>query len=726
MAACLRAATRGMTMPASIETLINFNGTDGLEPDASLIIDPSNGDLLGVTAAGGSTFGSGPNGLGYGTVFAIAYDQATDSYATTPTVLASFDNSNDGGGPDTSLITDTNGDLFGTATYGGLTGLGTVFEISYHPATSSYATTPTVLANFNGTDGTRPVGSLIFDATGSQLGVTVSGGEDDDGTVFAITYDPASHGPSTPPRVIANFTGTDGASPASGLIADANGDLFGVTARGGTSNDGVVYEIQELVSGYGNPVVLANFDGSNGRNRSAGLIADANGDLFGTTVDGGQYGDGTVFEIPKTAFGYGALITLASFNGYDGANPTGGLIADANGDLFGTTYAGGSTFAGGANGGGYGDGTVFELQRTGSQYGSIVTVVSFTGSNGEAPAGSLNADANGDLFGTTELGGTNPNFGTVFEIPNGGPYNNSGFAILAVVNGPGGGFGTVQGPRGPASINVFGYGNTIFANGGNDTIYAGDGRARVYVSTGNVVVKLAGALNVVQGFPGFGNTAASGADGADTVTGAANFSSIVLGNGPDTIDLTGVGISVNLGNGNNNVTLPGDFATITAGNGNNNVLATGWGDTIQLGSGTNVLQVGNDTSIGLGGGTDTVTAGTGDSIVLNATTLQVEGGANCRVLVASGPSSIDDHSSGLVISIGPGSGSVAVLDIADDPGAVIDLTGGVGGYHTVGQVLAALTSDGAGGTKLALGSAAAVDFVGTSASILTAAHFRLT
>ena len=195
-------------------------------------------------------------------------------------------------------------------------------------------------------------------------------------------------------------------------MADANGDLFGTTAGGGANGDGTVFEIAKTSSGYAStPTTLVSFNGSDGGDPSGALIADANGDLFGTTGEGGENGDGTVFEIAKTSSGYASTPTiLVSFNGSDGADPTGGLIMDANGDLFGTTDGGGTN----------GDGTVFEIAKSSSGYASTpTTLVSFNGSDGAAPIENLIADANGNLFGTTSGGGANDD-GTVFEITDSG------------------------------------------------------------------------------------------------------------------------------------------------------------------------------------------------------------------------------------------------------------------------------------------------------------------
>ena len=137
------------------------------------------------------------------------------------------------------------------------------------------------------------------------------------------------------------------------------------------------------------------------RTHSASLIADSNGDLFGTTDSGGADDDGTVFEIVKTAGGYASTpTTLVSFNGDNGAYPDGSLIADSNDDLFGTTT--GVDF----NGNTLNDGTVFEIAKIAGGYASApTTLVSFNGDNGASPDGSLIADSSGDLFGTSDSGG---------------------------------------------------------------------------------------------------------------------------------------------------------------------------------------------------------------------------------------------------------------------------------------------------------------------------------
>jgi uncharacterized repeat protein (TIGR03803 family) len=183
-----------------------------------------------------------------------------------------------------------------------------------------------------------------------------------------------------------------------------------------------VFELVKTAGGY-TPTTLLNFDGSNGASPYGSLIADAAGDLFGTTAGVGSASPGTVFELVKSAGGY-TLATLFSFNGANGAQPYSSLLIDAAGDLFGVTLHGGTS----------GDGTVFELANTASGY-TLNTLVNFNGANGADPVGSLTVDAAGDLFGTTYQGGSFGD-GTVFEVTDSGYVVANPPVMTDVVKGP--------------------------------------------------------------------------------------------------------------------------------------------------------------------------------------------------------------------------------------------------------------------------------------------------
>src|SRR5579872_2174533 len=303
--------------------------------------------------------------------------------------------------PDGDLIADANGDLFGTTSVGGPDIVGTVFEIV--KTAGGYASTPTTLATFNVDDGSEPLAGLLADANGDLFGTTRTGGGVFDGNVFEIAK--TTGGYVTTPTTLVSFNGDDGGLPEGSLIADSKGDLFGTASNGGANGAGAVFEIAKTAGGYAStPTTLVSFNVYDGMEPSAGLLADASGDLFGTTRTGGAFGAGTVFEIAKTPTGYASTpTTLVSFDAFvDGSLPVGSLIADSHGDLFGTTTAGGPL----------GGGTVFEIVKTPTGFASTPTMLA---SNLGSPAGSLIADANGDLFGTDSEGGAN-DLGTVFEI----------------------------------------------------------------------------------------------------------------------------------------------------------------------------------------------------------------------------------------------------------------------------------------------------------------------
>jgi VCBS repeat-containing protein len=403
----------------SFMTLINFTGSNGSTPFASLITDV-NGNLFGTTVfgpAGADAY----NGDGSGTVFQITNNGtiAAPSYASSPTTLVTFNGSN-GSLPETALVADANGDLFGTTASGGAFGNGTVFEMINNGtvAAPSYGSSPTTLVSFRFGEGS--LSGLIADANGDLFGTTESGS----GTVFELTNNGTIAAPSyaSSPTTLVNFNGNNGLKAIGSLVLDAKGDLFGTAATGGAFGYGTLFEIVNngtvaAPSYASSPTTLVDFNGSNGSgypDPQTALVADANGDLFGTTAFGG------VFELTNNgtvaAPSYASSPTiLHNF----GASPL-RLIVDADGDLFGTA----------ASGGAFGYGMVFEMINNGTvaapSYGSSpTTLVNFNGSNGQRPEGGLFADANGDLFGTTANGGTTyagglSGNGTVFEIINSG------------------------------------------------------------------------------------------------------------------------------------------------------------------------------------------------------------------------------------------------------------------------------------------------------------------
>jgi uncharacterized repeat protein (TIGR03803 family) len=338
-----------------------------------------------------------------GTVFELS---PTQGGGWTETVLYTFGGLPDGAEPWAGLIFDAAGNLYGTTSQGGNYLYGTVFELMPN---GSGGWTETVLHSFgSGTDGYQPLnGSLMFDAAGNLYGTTQEGGTAGGGTVFELT--PNGSGGWTETVLHSFGSGTDGRFPLAGLIFDAAGDLYGTTELGGNSNAGTVFELTPNGGGGWTETVLHRFgNGTDGAEPWAGLIFDARGNLYGTTFQGGNYLGGTVFELTPNGSGGWAETVLHSFGkGTDGYQPTyGSLIFDAAGNLYGTTQLGGSSNSG----------TVFELTPDGSGGWAETLLDSFDATDGQRfPWAGLIFDAAGNLYGTTYGGGTYGH-GTVFEL----------------------------------------------------------------------------------------------------------------------------------------------------------------------------------------------------------------------------------------------------------------------------------------------------------------------
>jgi len=357
----------------TLTVLHAFNGgTDGTSPFAGLVMDLK-GNLYGTTSGAG---------LGGGTVFKV-------TPLGTETVLYSFKLKPDGADPYAGLVLDAAGNLYGTTKYGG-TGkcvysvgdCGTLFKI-----------TPTgeeiILRNFSFRGGRFPLGRIVLDAAGNFYGTTVDGGKQRSGTVYKWS-------PTGGYTVLYFFSSAkaDALSP-NGLVQDKAGNFYGTSFLGGKFRSGTVFK----VTSTGAETVLHSFgSGTDGYFPSAGLILDAAGNLFGTTQSGGSGNLGTVFMVSPS----GAETVLHSFTGQpDGASPQGELVLDGKGNLYGTTFTGGTANAG----------TVFKVDPAGNE----TVLYSFTGgADGGNPMGGLVLDAKGNLFGTTVQGGLGN--GVVFKL----------------------------------------------------------------------------------------------------------------------------------------------------------------------------------------------------------------------------------------------------------------------------------------------------------------------
>lgn len=364
-------------------------GTDGESPSGGVVRDNA-GNLYGTTSYGGV--------FRKGTVFKL-------DTTGQETVLYIFTGGADGAIPLAGLIRDAAGNLYGTTEHGGdLTcnsgiGCGTVFKLD---TTGK----ETVLHSFTGKDGTSPIAGVIRDSAGNFYGTTPQGGAFASGTAFKLD----ATGKET---VLYTFTGgrggKDGSYPDGALVRDAAGNLYGTTQLGGNYSFGTVFKLDST----GKETVLYRFyGGSNGLNPVGGLIMDQAGDLYGATQGGGLFFDGTVFKLSPVS----SKPVLHSFaGGADGVYPVAGVIADASGNLYGTTqYGGGVACFGG------GCGTVFKLDKTGKE----TVLHSFTGgADGAAPVAGLVRDAAGNLYGTAYFGGDSGSLcsvsggcGVVFKI----------------------------------------------------------------------------------------------------------------------------------------------------------------------------------------------------------------------------------------------------------------------------------------------------------------------
>ncbi len=383
-------------------------GNAGANPSAGVVIG-ADGVLYGTTVNGGQGRSAA------GTVFTLT----PKGHGYVARVLHSFTSGSSGGAdPSSGLLIEPSGALIGTTSAGGgnvESGFGTVFELV--PTMRGYS--ETVLYAFkSGTDGSMPSGPLIEDANGAFYGTTSAGGtpSGSSGTVYKLA--PGTGGYSE--TVLYAFqAGNDGENPLAGVIAGADGSLYGTTLNGGHGGNpgwGTVFKLTPNNGGYSETVVYAFRGGKDGAYPYAGLIADASGSLYGTTGDGGGYGPssglGTVFKLTPKGKTYAESILYAFRGGTDGAYPSAGLIEDTNGALYGTTGGGGS-----ASGAGYG--TVFELTPAKRGYSERVVYV-FSGSNGDAPSGGLAADTKGALLGTTYRGGggcaSGDGCGTVYRL----------------------------------------------------------------------------------------------------------------------------------------------------------------------------------------------------------------------------------------------------------------------------------------------------------------------
>jgi uncharacterized repeat protein (TIGR03803 family) len=352
------------------------------------------GNLYGVTGAGGDDK--------QGTIFELK----PGTHGWTLTTLHSF-NGQDGGTPNGGLIFDAAGNLFGTA-FGGGTGGGTAFETTSGSGGWTFNVLYEFCLQYHCPDGGDP-SAVIMDGLGNLYGTALAGGSYSDGIVFELT--PGSGGWDE--TILHSFNYADGDFPYAALIFGKTGDLYGTTFSGGAYGGGSVFRLKPTSGGVWNERVLYSFcpGGSpcnDGEGPYAGVVLDRSGNLYGTTTQGGgntcgETHCGTVFRLTRARSGGWRHTVLYAFpNPMNGSFPTGGVVIDKAGNLYGATVAGGTDGCSG------GCGVVYMLAPSGNGKWTYTVLHKFDGADGAQPLGGLIFDDKGNLYGTA--------YSVVFEI----------------------------------------------------------------------------------------------------------------------------------------------------------------------------------------------------------------------------------------------------------------------------------------------------------------------
>jgi uncharacterized repeat protein (TIGR03803 family) len=399
------AATQASAQEKVLFNFGEFSGTG--EYTYAGVVQDSAGNLYGTTIGGGTHL--------QGTVYELS-PNANGAYVET--ILHNFQrfNSTDGWRPVGGVILDASGNIYGTTSNGGTTDSGMVFELT---PSGDGQWTETVLHNFAITDGAHP-GAVVMDASGNLYGITGAGGKYAYGVVFELMR--VNGGWVEKTLHDFNPHKGDGYYPQAGLTLDAQGNLYGTTLSCCTSsysNNGVVFELKHTAGGQWTEEILHSFvnDGVQGYNLLAGVAFDSAGNLYGVTAEGGTgtencpTGCGTVFELTPQSDGSWSLTTLHNFqnNNWDGAYPDGTPALDVVGNLYGTTSLGGA----------YNQGTVFKLMQSNGAWNQTI-VHNFSGTfgrqtpDGSQPFAGVIFDPSGNILGTTSTGGRVA--GVVFEI----------------------------------------------------------------------------------------------------------------------------------------------------------------------------------------------------------------------------------------------------------------------------------------------------------------------
>ena len=397
---------------SAYEVLHNFSSGDGQLPVA--LTQGADGSVYGVTQTGGT------NSVG------VVFSLGTNGSAFA--VLYTFGSSAGDGMMPVGLAQGSDGLLVGITQSGGSNDNGVVFLLNTNG--SGYR----LAHQFDGTsgDGATPGAGLILGADGSWYGTTLHGGADsDDGTVFRMNGDGSGY------QVIRRFTfinsifydlfSTDGQLPGP-LAQGANGLLYGATAYGGTTGQGAYQNtgagtLFVLATNASDYAVIYNFSttGGDGGSPVAGLTRGRDGALYGVTPSGGPAGQGSVFRINANGAGYQILYGFG-LDPIDGYNPKAGLMQGADNMLYGTTFEGGYV-------GGSGFGVIFKVNPAGSDYTEVLSFGFYAGA-GQGPTSPPLQGHDGNLYGTTAAGGLmssgHGGLGIVYTVGT----NGLGFTVL--------------------------------------------------------------------------------------------------------------------------------------------------------------------------------------------------------------------------------------------------------------------------------------------------------
>ena len=391
-------------------------GVGGYYPGYAVVRDRA-GNLYGTTAYGGN-YTSSCNYVGTQTGCGVVFKMSHHGSGWIFNIVSSFDGAN-GYNPSQPVTVAPDGSLYGTTFWGGSgdchgfgPGCGTIFRLQPPAAFCRSVSCPWTVSDLHqflgaSGDGAFPeIGSLTLDSAGNIYGTTANGGLYNAGTVYELTR----NGNGWDLSILYNFSGNnDGGNPFAGVVFDSAGNMYGTTCCGGSHGyGGVVYKLTHTQSGWTQTVIHSFYYPTDGAVPSGNLLLDASGNLYGITDAYGANGGGTVWELSPGDTGWNFTV-LYSFSGAPGYGPVGGLLMDGAGNLYGATEDTDHPW-----------GEVFKLSPSNGGW-SFASLYTFTGgADGGVPSSQLMMDSAGNLFGTAAVGGSSESCptgcGVVFEI----------------------------------------------------------------------------------------------------------------------------------------------------------------------------------------------------------------------------------------------------------------------------------------------------------------------